>query len=353
MSSRNRRELIERLVREIEETARNLDDVTIMHVCGSHERTIVEHGLRTLLPDNVELVCGPGCPVCVTTPGEIAAAVEAAEEGFIVCAFGDVYRVPSPVGSLASADGDVVVVQSVRKAEEVAKENDRDVLYLAVGFETTAPTTAAVLLDDPPSNFYVLSAHRLIPPAMEWLVTEGAGVDAFICPGHVSTIIGVKPYEKVAEHVPCVVAGFEPEDVLLATLACLRMVSEGKTGVVNEYKRAVTEEGNPVALKAMRTVFEPEDRPWRGFPTIPESALALKERFSDHDATEIGIEPDYSLGSDPRCICDKILRGQASPRDCPLFGSECTPLEPVGPCMVSEEGPCFIEYRYGGGAGCR
>jgi len=349
MSSRDRRRLIHELTARIEEIARELDEVTIMHVCGSHERTIVEHGLRSLLPENVNLVCGPGCPVCVTTPGEIAAAVKAAEEGFTVCAFGDVYRVPSPEGSLSSAEGEVIVVQSARKAEEIAEERDNDVLYLAVGFETTAPTTAAVLKDDPPSNFYVLSAHRLIPPAMEWLISKGSGVDAFICPGHVSTIIGTKPYERVAEEVPCVVAGFEPEDVLLATLACLKMIAEGKTGVVNEYKRAVREEGNPVALKVMNEVFEPEDRPWRGFPTIPDSALALKDEFSDHDATEIGVEPDYSLGSDPRCICDRILRGEATPRDCPLFGDECTPLDPVGPCMVSEEGPCFIEYRYGGG----
>ncbi|AAM01443.1 Hydrogenase maturation factor [Methanopyrus kandleri AV19] len=346
-----RREFVRKLVRRIHKEAETLDrDVTIMHVCGSHERTIVEHGLRSLLPENVRLVCGPGCPVCVTTTGELAAAIKAAEDGMVVCAFGDVYRVPTPVGSLSSCDGDVRVVQSVRKAEEIAESEDRDVLYLAVGFETTAPTTAAVLLDDPPSNFYVLSAHRLIPPAMEWLLESGeCRLDAFICPGHVSTIIGTGPYESVARELPCVVAGFEPEDVLIAVLACLKMLRRGRVGVTNEYLRAVEDRGNPVAKELMERAFEPEDRPWRGFPTIPESALKLREDLADHDAIEIGIRPDYTLGHDESCICDRILRGLAEPRDCPLFGTKCTPTDPVGPCMVSEEGPCFIEYRFGGG----
>ncbi len=347
-----RRRMVERIVRRIHREAEKLDrEVSIMHVCGSHERTVVEHGLRSLLPENVRLVCGPGCPVCVTTAGELAAAIEAAEDGMVVCAFGDVYRVPTPRGSLSSCDGDVRVVQSARQAEQIAESEDRDVLYLAVGFETTAPTTAAVLLDDPPSNLYVLSAHRLIPPVMEWLLEQGeCEIDAFICPGHVSTIIGERPYEPIAERAPCVIAGFEPEDVLIAVLACLRMVRRGRTGLVNEYTRAVRPEGNRVALRAMERAFEPEDRPWRGFPTIPESGLALREELSEHDASEAGIEPDFSIGAHERCICDRILRGLATPEDCPLFGRECTPTNPVGPCMVSEEGPCFIKYRFGGGA---
>ncbi len=341
---------------EIAELSEQVGPIKLMHVCGTHEFTIVSNGLRDLIPENIELIAGPGCPVCVTSTREIDEAVELAGRGEIVTTFGDMLRVPGSRSSLADAKTDgarVKVVYGISDAAKIARENPgREVTHVAIGFETTAPTTAAEVLRGPPENFSLLTCHRLIPPAMEFLLKAGESeIGGFICPGHVSTIIGSKPYEPLSEQfgVPQVVTGFEPIDVLLGVLMLLRQVIEKRGEVENEYTRAVRPEGNEVALQAMRDVFEVVDKPWRGFPTIPGSALELRGEFERYDARKrfdikIGDVPEFAAG----CRCGEVLRGLIKPSECPLFMKACTPDSPRGPCMVSFEGTCSVWAKHGG-----
>jgi len=328
--------------------------VKIMHVCGSHEHTIMQHGIRSLLPPEVEIVAGPGCPVCCVPSREVEECIFLAREGVIVATFGDMLRVPGGTGSLAEAkaDGaDVRVVYGVNNAVEIARKNDREVVFMAAGFETTAPTTASEIVSNPPENFSVLSCHRLIPPALQFLIESGeVNIDALIEPGHVSTIIGTRPYQIFSDlyHIPQVVAGFNPMDVLISIYLILKQIDEGKAEVRNEYKRAVREEGNLKAQKLLNEVFNITSREWRGFPNIPNSILEIKDEFADFNAREkfdIHVEniPELVTG----CICGPILRGVARPEDCKLFKDECNPTNPIGACMVSKEGTCNIAYRYG------
>lgn len=323
-------------------TDRNL---TFMHVCGTHEAAIARNGIRSLLPENLKIVMGPGCPVCITPQGEIDAALELAEKGCIIATYGDLLRVPGSNDSLESSGADVKVVQGVHKAVEIAKTTDKEVVFVSVGFETTAPTVAATLLTRPPENFSILSCHRLIPPAMDWLLAQGeASLNGFLLPGHVLVVTGLSEYRRFP--VPQVVAGFEPDDILLGILMLVEQVREGAVRLDNAYPRAVFEEGNPKALEIMHKVFEPCDVEWRGFPIIPKSGLKVREEFSAWDAQKkFGIEfkPTKKHAA---CICDKVLRGIASPTDCKLFGKVCTPRTPVGPCMVSHEGACKIWHHY-------
>lgn len=320
-------------------------DLTFMHVCGTHEAAIARHGIRSLLPSNLKIVMGPGCPVCITPQGEIDAALELAEKGCIIATYGDLLRVPGGSGSLESSGADVRVVQGVHKAVEIAKSTDKEVVFVSVGFETTAPTVAATLLTRPPENFSVLCCHRLIPPAMDWLLAQGeASLNGFLLPGHVLTVTGLGEYRRFP--VPQVVAGFEPDDILLGILMLVEQVREGTARVDNAYPRAVFEEGNPKAMAVMQKVFEPCDVEWRGFPVIPNSGLRIREEFSAWDAQKkygIKFKPTRKHAA---CICDKVLRGIASPADCTLFGKVCTPRTPVGPCMVSHEGACKIWHHY-------
>ncbi|MBT8507597.1 hydrogenase formation protein HypD [Methanomicrobiaceae archaeon CYW5] len=320
-------------------------DYTFMHICGTHEASIAKSGLRSVLPEQLKIVMGPGCPVCITPQGEIDAALELAEKDCIIATYGDLIRVPGTKGALESVGKDVKVVQGVHKAVEIAEKTDREVVFISVGFETTAPTVAATLLTNPPENFSILSCHRFVPPAMEYLLSQGeAKLDGFMLPGHVCVVAGYKEYERFP--VPQVVAGFEPDDILLGLLMLIRQVKEGRAEVENAYPRAVCRDGNPKAMEMMYRVFEPHDVEWRGFPVIPGSGLKLRKEFEQYDAQKkFDIEIRH-VEKHTACICDRVLRGIADPTDCKLFGTACTPRKPVGPCMVSHEGACKIWALY-------
>ncbi len=346
----NMKNLSKEIIGRIQEISR---PVKIMHVCGSHEHTIMQHGLRTLLPKEVQVVAGPGCPVCCVPAREIDECLQLAEKGVTITTFGDMLRVPGSDSSLQQAreDGaDVRIVYGVNNAVEIAQKTDNDVVFMAAGFETTAPTTASELLAGPPENFSILSCHRLIPPALEFLIESGeVNLNALIEPGHVSTIIGTHPYVPFSEKygIPQVIAGFNPLDILMAVYMILRQIKEGKAEVQNEYKRAVKDEGNIKAQQALEDVFEITSREWRGFPQIPESVYEVRKEFSDFDARKkYDIQVKEVKEAPTGCICGPILRGVARPEECTLFKKECNPLNPIGACMVSKEGTCHIAYRY-------
>lgn len=320
-------------------------DYAFMHICGTHEAAIARHGLRSLLPARLKIVMGPGCPVCITPQGEIDAALDMVKRGVILATYGDLLRVPGSTGSLESSGGDVRVVQGVHKAVEIAKGTDKEVVFISVGFETTAPTVAATILSKPPENFSILSCHRLVPPAMKWLLEQGeAHLQGFMLPGHVCTVTGYQDYEQFA--VPQVVAGFEAEDILLGLLMLVQQVRAGAHRIDNAYPRAVCREGNPKAKALMYQVFETADVEWRGFPVIPASGLRLKKEFENYDAQKKFEIEFKKVSKHTACICDKVLRGIAQPSECRLFDSVCTPRTPVGPCMVSHEGACKIWHTY-------
>lgn len=320
-------------------------EMTFMHICGTHEAAIARSGLRSLLPDRLKIVMGPGCPVCITPQGEIDAALELAGRDCIVTTYGDLVHVPGSQGTLESCGGDVRIVQGIHKAVEIARKTEKEVVFISVGFETTAPTVAAMILANPPENFSILSCHRIVPPAMQWLLDQGeAKLHGFMLPGHVCTVMGYDEYEPFP--VPQVVAGFEPEDILLGLLMLARQVREGTHRVDNAYPRAVSREGNLKAKAIMNQVFEASDVEWRGFPVIPGSGLRLKKEFERYDAQKkFGITFRH-ITKHSACICDKVLRGLATPADCTLFGRVCSPRKPVGPCMVSHEGACKIWHMY-------
>lgn len=330
-----------------------------MHVCGTHQDTLVKHGLDVLLQGcGVEIGQGPGCPVCVTTPKEIEEVLLLAKLGKTIATFGDMIRVPGATSSLQQmkAEGcDVRTVYSIEDALLIAESNkEKEVVFMAVGFETTAPTTASVLLNKPPMNFSVLCCHRLIPPALQAILEMGElKIDGFIEPGHVSTIIGTKPYEFISEDykVPQVIAGFEPLDLLMGVWMLVRQIQQGSAVVENEYVRAVKPEGNRKAQQVLKDVFESVDVKWRGFPVIPDSGLMLRRNYATYDARlkyedELQKISDQEFAEPVGCLCGEVLRGLISSTQCPLFGRECTPENPVGPCMVSSEGNCHIQYRY-------
>jgi hydrogenase expression/formation protein HypD len=350
------RHLVDDIISQIKKAEVHLK---FMHVCGTHQDTLVKHGLDVLLQTcGIEIGQGPGCPVCVTTPKEIEEILVLAKEGKTITTFGDMIRVPGVTSSLQQmkADGcDIRPVYSIEDALFFAeKHKNNEVVFMAVGFETTAPTTAAVLLRNPPLNFSVLCCHRLIPPALQAILEMGEiKIDGFIEPGHVSTIIGVKPYEFISKkyHVPQVIAGFEPIDLLMGAWMLVRQIQQGKAEVENEYIRAVKPQGNKKAQQIIRQVFEPIDVKWRGFPTIPHSGLKLREKYTSYDARKRYEEELKDLAEEEfaepmGCLCGDVLRGLISSTECPLFGCQCTPDNPVGPCMVSSEGNCNIQYRY-------
>jgi hydrogenase expression/formation protein HypD len=350
------KKLAEEIVSKIKKSKVNLK---FMHVCGTHQDTLVKHGLDVLLKDcGIEIRQGPGCPVCVTTPMEIEEMLLLAKKGKTVTSFGDMLNVPGETQSLRSikAEGcDVRTVYGIEDAVDIAKNNqDLEVVFMAVGFETTAPTTASVLLKEPPSNFSILCCHRTIPEALRAIVEMGdIQINGLIEPGHVSTIIGTKPYEFLSReyHVPQVVAGFEPIDLLMGSWMLVQQIEKNKASVQNEYTRVVHENGNIKAKQAIDKVFTSSDIKWRGFPVIPKSGLSLRENFKKYDArkkyiNELEELKDKKLHEPEGCKCGELLRGLASPLECPLFGQACTPDTPVGPCMVSIEGCCNIEYRY-------
>lgn len=328
-------------------------EIKIMEVCGTHTQVIEQFGIRQLIPENIELLSGPGCPVCVTSTREIDEAIELAKKDITITTFGDMLRVRGSRKSLndMKTEGrDVRIVYSISDSVKIAREHpEKEVVHIAIGFETTAPSTACELLLAP-ENFSVLSCHRLIPPAMEFLLSsEKVQIDGFICPGHVSTIIGVTPYQRMSEKfsVPQVIAGFEPIDVLIAIEMLLEMLNRGEVEVKNEYTRIVRPEGNLKAKEVMNKVFHLSNVDWRGFPEIKKSGLKLRKKFSRYDARK-KFKIKVKKPKEPKgCICGKVLKGISSPRECKLFGKVCNPENPVGPCMVSSEGSCGIVYRYG------
>ncbi|MBN2336687.1 hydrogenase formation protein HypD [Candidatus Bathyarchaeota archaeon] len=347
-------ETARKAVKLINELASDGRKYRIVHICGTHEDTITKHGVRSMLPRNVEVLMGPGCPVCTVPPNRIDYAIALAEQGHTVTTYGDMMRVPAGLGSLQDAKArghDVRIVYSIHDAVKMAEKTDREVIHFAVGFETTAPTTASELVAGPPANFSVYSAHLLIPPAMKALMEMGlTQVDGFIDPGHVSTIIGEEGYREVADkyRVPQVIAGFEPLDILISVAMILRQIKEGRAEIENSYSRAVKPQGAPRALELLNRVFEPEDAPWRGIGVIPASGLKVRPEYQEHDASKLfDVETEASYEMPPGCRCGDVLRAIIYPWDCPLFNKTCTPDTPVGPCMVSHEGSCYISARYG------
>ncbi|MEM3550039.1 MAG: hydrogenase formation protein HypD [Candidatus Bathyarchaeia archaeon] len=344
------RNIAKQVIERIKSLAPRKDTVKICHVCGTHEWTITHFGIRSLLPQNVEVISGPGCPICVTPASEIDEAIELSLKGVVVTCFGDTLRVPGSYKSLLEAraeGGEIRVVYSVADAVKMAeKEPSKEFAFLAIGFETTAPSTAIELLKKPPKNLSFLVSHRLIPPAMELLVGLGdLQIDGFIAPGHVSTIIGLKPYEifPKAYRMPTVVAGFEPLDVLFAIYMVLKQLKENTARLENEYARAVRWEGNIKAQRVMEEAFKKDDGEWRGLGKLPQSKLQLKESLIEHDARE-KFKVKVKRGRDipPGCQCHLVLIGKVKPSECPLFMKACTPQKPMGACMVSVEGTCRI-----------
>lgn len=337
--------------------ARSKKPVRLMEVCGTHTVALFRHGIRQVLPETIQLISGPGCPVCVTATEEIDRAVKLARiPDVMVTTFGDLIRVPGSQSSLQqerAGGADVRMVYSTFDALQLAQENpDKKVVFLAIGFETTAPTIAAAVLESERlglKNFFILCAHKLLPPALEALLSSGKlAIQGFIYPGHVTTIIGTAAYEQVARKygVPGVVCGFEPVDILETILRLVEQIEQGLARVEIQYKRAVNAEGNPKALAILRQVFVPCDAPWRGLGLIPGSGLTLGPEFralaaEDHFDLQVPPAQDH-----PGCACGEVLLGTKTPPDCRLFRTVCRPESPLGPCMVSTEGTCAAYYKY-------
>ena len=331
--------------------------VRLMEVCGTHTMSIFRSGIRGLLPDTISLLSGPGCPVCVTSQNEIDSFVALSEfDDVIITTFGDLMRVPGTDSSLQNerANGrDIRVVYSTVDALAIAKKNpNKNVVFLGVGFETTAPTIAASILtarDLALDNYSVFSAHKLVPPALDVLLkSDTVKIDGFILPGHVSVIIGEKAYLPVidAYHIPSVIAGFEPVDILQSISTLVEQIEAGRATLVNGYQRVVTFEGNEKAQKILADVFEIVNAKWRGIGVIPQSGLKIREEYEAFDAQK-RFEIVVPEREDPKgCACGEILTGLKTPVECPLYKKACTPEDPVGPCMVSSEGTCAAYYRY-------
>ncbi|MGC9045129.1 MAG: hydrogenase formation protein HypD [Thermodesulfovibrio sp.] len=346
-------ETIEKLSKKIQR------QINLMEVCGTHTVSIFRHGIRSLIPSNIKLMSGPGCPVCVTPIQDIDRMLYIAKQpNVILTTFADMMRVPGSDGSLykAKAEGaDVRMVYSPLDALKIAQENkDKKIVFFAVGFETTSPliaATVAVAEDKKIDNFYIYSVHKLVPPALEVLVnTKELKLDGFILPGHVSTIIGSKPYEFIVSKYKkaCVITGFDADDILQAITMLLKQILEDDPRIEIQYKDAVKPEGNPKAIEFINMYFEPFDSNWRGIGVIPKSGLKLKKEYSHRDAEKVFDIPPINSKEPKGCQCGAVLRGVKLPPECPLFGKICTPQNPVGACMVSSEGSCAAYYKYGG-----
>ena len=344
--------LAKKLRVEIERLAHAIrEHVIIMHVCGSHEWTITHFGIRTLLPDNVEVRAGPGCPVCVTPAADIDAAVRLSLEGKTILTYGDMSRAKGSGMSLSEAKasgGNVRVVYSVHDAVKMAETNPgREHVFFAVGFETTAPPTAYEILKGPPPNLTFLTSYRYVPPAVEAVATSpDLAVNGFMNAGHASTVTGMKAYDPCFQKTrnPMVFAGFEPVDVLISIAMLLRQIANGEPKMENEYTRAVTWDGNVRAQAVMDKVFDRVDGYWRGVATIPASGFKMREEFREHDTrARFGLKE--TLESEqfvPQARCGDVILGKIDPPECPLYMKECTPASPKGPTMVSAEGTCKI-----------
>jgi len=330
---------------------------TIMEICGGQTHAIIRHGLNQLLPPEITLVHGPGCPVCVTPLETIDRALDiAARPGVIFTSFGDMLRVPGSRDDLfriKSRGGDVRMVYSPLEAVKLARENpDREVVFLAVGFETTAPGNAMALKQaaaENLANFSEISSHVLVPPAMAAILSAPDNrVQGFLAAGHVCAVMGTAEYEPLAAEylVPIVPTGFEPVDILRGILQTVRMLERGETGVVNAYGRVVRDRGNPAARAVMDETYEVCDRKWRGIGMIPGSGLRIRDELAAYDAEKKFAVEGITTAEPEVCIAGEILRGMKKPPECPAFGTECTPLHPLGATMVSSEGACAAYHKY-------
>jgi len=352
------------------ETARLLSDISalplgkvrIMEVCGTHTMSIAKAGIKSMLPENVKLLSGPGCPVCVTPAQVIDAVLELAmRPEVIITSYGDMLRVPGTkwgdsLQRRRALGADVRIVYSPMDALELAKNNpDKEIVFLGVGFETTAPGTAAAILtaaEEGVKNFSVFSMLKIVEPALRALLkSEDFGIEGFLCPGHVATIIGEEGFGYLPEEyaMPAVIAGFEPEEILRAVYKLLRQIAEKSPKVENEYKRAVSQKGNVLAQRILSQCFVPRAELWRGLGEIEESGLAIKDELAAFDAQrkfDISIDLSRGDGAQSACRCGDVISGRIEPVSCPLFGRVCTPEDPVGPCMVSSEGACAAAYKY-------
>ena len=328
----------------------------LMEVCGTHTVAIFRSGIRALLPPDLALLSGPGCPVCVTAQKEIDAFIALARQpDTIVATFGDLIRVPGSGASLQqekAAGADVRIVYSTFDAVALAAAHpDKRVVFLGVGFETTVPTVAAAILSAHQQgleNFFVISAHKTVPPALEALVAGDINIDGFLLPGHVSVVIGLEAYRPFfdAHRIPCVIAGFEPADLLQSIAMLAEQIDTGRPALENAYARAVSAHGNAKARAVVDQVFKVVDADWRGIGTIPGSGLAIRDAYAAFDAVrafDIHLQP---VPEPKGCACGAILTGTKIPPQCPLYRTACTPMSPVGPCMVSSEGTCAAYYRY-------
>ncbi|MCK9423062.1 MAG: hydrogenase formation protein HypD [Bacteroidales bacterium] len=330
--------------------------VNLMEVCGGHTYAIYKNGLKDFLPDTIRLLSGPGCPVCVSSQKFVDHAIELGKlNGVILTTYGDLIRVPGSISSLEkekAGGADIRMVYSVLDALEIAKQNrNKQVVFLGIGFETTAPASAAAILQaakEKVRNFFLLSAHKVMPPALEALAKGDTRIDGFIAPGHVSAITGYGIYQKLSKdyHRGVVISGFEPVDILQSVLMLVKQIEAGHYKVENEYTRVVKADGNPKALAVMNKVFTQSDTEWRGLGIVPKSGLAVSSEFESYDANLKFDVPVHDSHPPKGCICGDILTGRKSPSDCKLFFSQCTPVNPIGACMVSSEGACSVFYRF-------
>lgn len=346
------RPLVEELKRAVSKPLR------VMEVCGSHTMAIFRNGLRTILPQGMELVSGPGCPVCVTSASHMDAFIAMADRpGVRVAIFGDLFRVPGSHTSLAQAGSRgarIDIVYSPMDALELAIQHpDQLVVFLGVGFETTTPGIAATIMAANTrnvKNFVVFSTQKTMPAPMEALLSDPQlKIDGLLCPGHVSSIIGAGAWQPLAEkyHLACVVGGFETADLLKSLILLARQVATGDIKVENVYPRAVAWEGNLRAQKMVEEIFEPADMDWRGLGRIPLSGLKIRDKYAEFDA-EVRLDITLPEAKEPKgCMCGNILKGMNNPRECTLFDKRCTPATPIGPCMVSSEGTCAAYHKYG------
>lgn len=353
------RELVRNMTSNIRRMAECLKaPVNFMEVCGTHTMSIYQYGIRSLLPENVRLVSGPGCPVCVTPVGYIDRALAcAADPDNIIATFGDMLRVPGSRSSLMerrASGNDIRIVYSPLDAVNLAKSNPgRRVVFLGVGFETTAPTVAASILEASRhnlDNYCVLAAHKTMPAPMRILSSDPElNISGYLCPAHVSTVIGGNAYMPLARDysIPCVVTGFEPADVMHGIEMLLNQVLRNESRVEIQYSRAVSWEGNRKAVAVMDKLFESGDSVWRGLGMLPGSGLMIRDEYSGFDAERILKLDVPDVVENPACLCGEVLKGKLTPFDCPLFDNLCTPESPVGACMVSSEGTCAAAYKYG------
>ena len=350
------KEFTEKIIKSINKSVKEIGKpVKFMHVCGTHEHTLSKYGLRPLLPKEIEILSGPGCPVCVCPAADIDKAIEIGKRNdTIITTFGDMIRVPATNLSLAEAKAkgaDVRIVYGPHDAIKIAKENpNKEVIFFAIGFETTAPLIGYEIQSGPPPNFSVICAYKLIPAALELLISQSQlRIDGFISPGHVSTIIGLQPFKIFSDayRVPNVIAGFEPNDVLLGILMLLRQIKNKKFETLNEYSRVVKPEGNKIAQGIITDVFQSVSSPWRGIGRILDGGLAIRDKYEEFDADKkFDIKINKSQDIPPGCSCHLVMVGKIYPTECELFKTSCTPLNPIGPCMVSMEGTCSIYYKY-------